>query len=241
MRIAVSKASGSDKYQLYGAWLKAADPDVEVVDLISMSPDEAVAALDTVSGVVLTGGPDVDPEHYKQPEKRGLCGDIDEHRDALELAVAKAAVEKNLPMIGICRGFQLLNVAFGGTLVADIPTQRPSDIEHRQVDGKDSMHELHSEPGSMIKRITRVLDGTVNSAHHQGIERIANLFAPSALAPDGLIEAFEWGDAALGGKPFLLAVQWHPERLPYDNPFSLPIAEHFVHEAHAYRLLMSLR
>jgi putative glutamine amidotransferase len=238
MRIAISKASGSDKYALYGAWLKAADPDVEVVDLNGMSPDEAVDALSSVSGVVLSGGPDVEPEHYQQPEKRGLCFDFDPERDALELAVARAAVERNLPMLGICRGFQVLNVAFGGTLVADIPTERPSNVEHRQIDKQDAQHDLHVEPGSLIKRITRTLDGTVNSAHHQGIEKLANLFTPAALASDGLIEAFEWGDASLGGKPFLLAMQWHPERLPYTSPFSLPIAQHFTAEAHAYHLLL---
>ncbi len=238
MRIAISKASGSDKYLMYEAWLRAADPDVEVVDLITSSPDDAVALLDTVAGIVLSGGPDVDPDHYGQPEKRAVCHTIDEHRDALELAVAKAAVEKNLPVLGICRGLQLLNVAFGGTLIADIPTQRPSEIEHRRINDVDAIHDLHAEPGSLIKRITGSLDGTVNSAHHQGIEKIANLFAPAALAPDGLIEAIEWGDAALGGKPFLLGVQWHPERLPYDNPYSLPIAAHFMHEAHAYHLLL---
>ena len=86
----------------------------------------------------------------------------------------------------------------------------------------------------MLKRISRVLDGEINSAHHQSVEKIAAVFTPTATSPDGIIEAFEWGDASLGGKPFLLAVQWHPERMSYDSPFSLPIAQHFLFEAASY-------
>jgi putative glutamine amidotransferase len=130
---------------------------------------------------------------------------------------------------------------FGGTLYADLPTERPSSTEHRQVDGVDAMHPVEIEPGSILRRICRTMDGSVNSAHHQGVEHLAPLFTPSVVSADGIIEAFEWGDATLGGKPFLLAVQWHPERLEHTNPFSLAIAQHFIHEAEAYRLLVKPR
>jgi len=234
MKIALSKASGSSSSQNYHNWFKKADDTVEIVDLISYSPEEAVELLRDCAGLVLTGGNDVDPANYDQPEKTPLCGEFDTHRDALELAVAKAAVEMRMPVLGICRGLQMLNVAFGGTLIADIPSQTVTDIEHRQVERRDSLHPVSIEGGSVLKRITKTLDGEINSAHHQAIERIAPVFTAVATAPDGIIEAIEWGDATLGGKPFLLAVQWHPERMSYDSPFSLPIAEHFLFECSAY-------
>ncbi len=247
MKIAISKASGSEKYALYGAWLKAANEDVEVVDLTGVKADDAVVALSTATGLVLTGGPDIEPGRYGKSEQASLCMGIDVERDEQEFALAKSAIEMNIPVLAICRGAQLLNVAYGGTLFADIPTQfqpvsaddQQTSIEHRRLGENDSRHDLDVEPGSLIVRICRVTQGTINSAHHQGVERLGNLFAPSAYAPDGMIEAFEWGDAALGGKPFLLAVQWHPERLEWENPLSLPIAKHFLHEVAAYRALFT--
>ncbi len=240
MKIAASRASGSENYASYQRWLRTVDPDVDVVDLHTCAtPGEAVALMKECSGLLLTGGPDVNPARYGQSEKAASCEPPDEHRDALELALIEAATEANMPVLGICRGAQILNVAFGGTLIADIPTVVGTEIEHRQVDGVDSHHAVHAEPGSLIKRICRTLDGTINSAHHQSVERLATIFAPSATSPDGVIEAFEWGDAAMGGKPFLLAVQWHPERMEYGNPFSLPIAQHFVSEVAAYSQLFA--
>lgn len=242
MKIAVSRASGTQNYSKYEAWLKAADPTVEVVDLYSLaSVDDALRMLDTCSGLVLSGGPDVAPERYNEPEKRELCTSMDERRDELELALITRAEERRMPVLGICRGAQILNVAYGGTLVADIPTERGAQVEHRQIEGVDAHHTVHVESGSLIKRISRVLDGEINSAHHQSVDRLARAFAPAATADDGTVEAFEWGDASSGGKHFLLGVQWHPERMNYDSPFSLPIAHHFVQEAAAYNLLLASR
>jgi putative glutamine amidotransferase len=238
MKIAVSKASGSDNYARYGAWLQAADPNVEVVDCTTMTPEEAVVALEECNGLVLTGGPDVDPDLYDKPENRAMCFDIDANRDARELAMAKAAVGMNLPTLGICRGAQLLNVAFGGTLIADLPTERGTAVAHGQLDGKDGIHHVDVEPGSLIKRICRVIEGDINTAHHQAVDRLAPVFAPAAMAEDGTIEAFETADATMGGRPFILAVQWHPERMNWDSPFSLNIASHFLNEAHAFGALV---
>lgn len=238
MTIAISKASGAANYEKYATWLAAANPDASVVDMNGRRAEEAVELLKTCDGLILSGGPDVDPERYGEPEKREVCGAIDEHRDEVEFALVTAARELSLPVLGICRGAQLLNVAYGGTLTADIPSALPSAIEHRQLDGVDSTHQVHVEPGSIILRIAGVLDANVNSAHHQAVEKLATLFTPSALSPDGIVEAFEWGDATLGGKPFLLALQWHPERMSYDEPLSLNVAQHFLHEAEAYSVLI---
>lgn len=242
MNIAISKASGSNKYAKYGTWLKHADANAEIVDLWGKSVPEAIQLLQSCHALVLSGGEDVDPERYGMPERRELCGTIDERRDELEFAVAQAAIDAQMPVLGICRGLQVLNVLYGGTLIADI---RGADyIEHRSVrdsEGRwvaDTIHPVEAEPGSLIRRICRDTEGEVNSAHHQAIEHIANMFAPAACAPDGIVEAIEWGDTTLGGKPFMLAVQWHPERLPWESAFSLPIARHLLFEASSYQALI---
>ncbi len=239
--IAISKASGTPSYANYAAWLHSIDPSIRIVDCQPLSSDEAVAALDQCDGLILSGGPDVEPERYEQPELRALCHTIDAERDAKEFALVERARDLRLPTLGICRGAQVLNVAYGGTLVADLPSQRPSQEQHGTIDGVDPMHDLHVESGSILKHICGVMDTTVNSSHHQAVDRIAQLFTVSARSADGTIEAFEWGDATLGGKPFLLGVQWHPERMAFDMPMSGPIAEHFVHEADAYRSLIRTR
>ena len=241
MKIAISRASGSPSYERYAPWLVTADDRVTVVDMHNLGADEASRQLDDCDALVLSGGPDVDPARYDAEHRRPLCASIDVERDQLELALIERARDLKMPVLGICRGAQILNIAYGGTLYADLPTERPTSDEHRQIDGVDAQHRIAIEPGSILRRIARTMEGVVNSAHHQAVEHLAPLFTPSVVTEDGLIEAFEWGDAALGGKPFLLAVQWHPERLEYDNPFSLAIAQHFLHEAEAYRLLVKPR
>jgi len=241
MKIAISKGSGSEKYSLYGTWLKTANQDVELVDLNGKTPEQAAETLETVSGLLLTGGPDVHPGHYGKPEFESMCTEINAERDELELALVHKAVELQLPILGICRGLQVLNTAFGGTLIADIPTQHApaaaNPVEHRRIMDADSTHHIEVQPGSIIRRLAGTMDGVVNSAHHQAIDAIANLFTASAISPDGIVEAIEWGDATLGGKPFLLAVQWHPERMDYNSAFSMPIAKHFTNEVQAFHLL----
>jgi gamma-glutamyl-gamma-aminobutyrate hydrolase PuuD len=239
--IAISKGSGSPSYANYATWLHAVDPSIRIVDCQPLSVEEAVAALDACDGLILTGGPDVAPERYEQPDVRPLCQTIDDERDAKEFALVERARDLRLPTLGICRGAQVLNVAYGGTLVADIPSQRPSQEQHGSIDSVDATHDLHVESGSILKYICGVMDSTVNSSHHQAVDHIAQLFTVSARSADGTIEAFEWGDATLGGKPFLLGVQWHPERMAFDMPMSGSIAQHFVHEADAFRSLIRPR
>lgn len=238
LRIAASKAAGSPNYAHYEPWLRRANPAIQLVDVWSCTTtDEAVDTLRSCHGLLLTGGPDVDPERYGEPLKRTLCLDVDPRRDALELALIEAARDSMMPMLGICRGLQILNVALGGTLIADIPSHNAHALEHRRIEGIDATHDVEAEGGSLIQRICRSIDGTVNSAHHQAIDRMAPMLTAAAYATDGIVEAVEWGDATLGGKPFLLGVQWHPERMPFDNPYSGRIAQHFSMEVEMFAVL----
>ncbi len=235
MLIALSKASGSPKYAHYTEWLKSADPTVEIIDLWNKPFDEAISLLETVHGLILTGGADIHPERYGKVERIDECH-IEPKRDTLEFALFEKARDLTLPVLAICRGAQLVNVALGGTLYVDIPTDYISDTEHRSREGNDSRHGLTVESGSLLKKITRLNEGTINSAHHQAVEVLSTLLRSAAKSEDGLNEAFEWNETH--GKGFLLGVQWHPERMESDNPLSLPIARHFLYEAESYGLLV---
>jgi putative glutamine amidotransferase len=128
---------------------------------------------------------------------------------------------------------QLLNVHYGGTLIADLENiGKPS---HRKDEGYDRRHDVHLEPGKLVKKVSRVSDGNVTSAHHQAIDAVAPGMAVSAKSEDGVIEAIEWNDQS--GKPYFLAVQWHPERMEYDEPLAGSLFESFLWEVAARKML----
>lgn len=227
MRIALSKLRPN-----YADWLRAEAPGVEIVDLFtSESPDEALASSD---GLLLTGGEDIDPRRYARPEDVILCTEMDPARDAFEAQAIESAQRLAMPILGICRGEQMLNVAFGGSLFADIESQNDITKPHgRHPETKaDSLHGVNVFPGTLLSKIIRTSSGEVNSAHHQAVRAMAPELRACAVADDGTIEAVEWKNPA--GKPFLLAVQWHPERMDLASPFSINIARHFLFEAAAY-------
>lgn len=238
MKIAISKSEGAN-IDNYIAWLREARPDVEIVELAALSDEAANQALHGLDGLVLSGGADVDPIRYDREDLRPLCR-IDPVRDEMEIALIHQSRELRMPVLGICRGMQILNIAYGGSLTADISSQLQTTTEHRRNEetATDATHGVELQSGSILRHFIGIFEGEVNSAHHQCVDVLADVFTPSAYSTDGLIEAMEWGDASLGGKPFLYAVQWHPERLAYDNPMSLPIAQHFLLEVDAYRSLV---
>jgi putative glutamine amidotransferase len=170
---------------------------------------EASSVLEAVDGLVLTGGEDVAPARYGEPAHLKL-GPVHEERDATEIALVEAARARATPTLAICRGIQLLNVALGGSLVQDIPCQRPSHIVHDSPRERDArVHDVEVDPGS---RLAHALGSTrlpVNSFHHQAIDRVAECLRVTAWAPDGIIEGVEWR----GDNWWALGVQWHPEEL----------------------------
>jgi putative glutamine amidotransferase len=169
-----------------------------------LDPEAACAALDGVHGLVLTGGEDVDPGRYGATPHHKL-GETDRARDAVELALIAGAERRRLPILAICRGIQILNVALGGTLYQDLTSERPGPVDHADARCR---HGLRIESGTLLHRTLEAVHGSVNSRHHQAIRELAPALRANAWAEDGVIEGAERKDP---GPPWTLAVQWHPE------------------------------
>ena len=164
---------------------------------------------DRFDGFVFTGGGDIDPELFRQSQKE-WCGAISPLRDSFELELARLLAKERKPVLGICRGFQVLNVALGGDLYQDISREMGGEvIGHRQKQPDQyPSHPVIVTMSSLLDRSVHALRIQVNSLHHQAVRRLGEGFVPCGVAPDGIIEA-----AALEGHPFYLGVQWHPERM----------------------------
>jgi len=192
---------------------------------------EALPAIQEIlDGLLLTGGADLDPALYGEaplPETRSS----EPQRDATELAITRWALEKRLPVLGICRGMQMLNVACGGSLYQDLPTQRPSAFDHEQLGQARThiAHEVSTEPGSLLARIVGEQQVGVNSFHHQAVRGIGQGLRVTGVAEDGVTEAIEIPDL-----PFVLAVQYHPEELEADDAASHQLFLAFVQASAEY-------
>lgn len=172
-------------------------------------PELASAYLDLIDGLIVTGGAfDIDPSFYGGGARHPTVVTKD-RRTAFEWAVTRGALERDLPVLGICGGQQLLNVVLGGTLIQHIPDALPDALAHEQPNPRtEAGHDVEIAPGSLLHRIVGRTRMPVNSAHHQAAETVGSNVAVSATAPDGVIEAIE--DPA---RRFCLGVQWHPEYL----------------------------
>lgn len=163
--------------------------------------------LDSAHGLMLTGGEDIEPARYGEDPHPKL-GSTNPARDAMEFAALEAALERQLPTLAICRGMQLLNVALGGTLYQDLPSQRPGAVVHEQKAAiNQRWHEARVEPGSALGEIFGMDELFINSFHHQGVKNLAPEIRATIRAEDGLIEGIEAVE-----HPWVLGVQWHPER-----------------------------
>ena len=163
-----------------------------------------------LNGLVLTGGGDIEPARFEQP-RHPKTDEVAPARDELELGLTRRALDEDVPLFAICRGIQVLNVALGGTLVQDLPSERPSAINHSQ---REPRHEAtHAVKvmgeGTRLGRVLGSLEIQVNSMHHQAIDRLGFGLREVAWAPDGVIEGIEMP----GDDRFVLGVQWHPEEL----------------------------
>lgn len=174
-----------------------------------LDPGDADAMLDGMDGLVLTGGEDIDPRHYGLRAHPAL-GDVHAGRDSFELALVRAAMARRLPTLAICRGIQIANVALGGTLVQDLPSEWPGALQHEGTWPRDQrVHGVRVEACSRLAKSLGAEKLTVNSFHHQAVASLAPGLIAVAHAPDGVIEGVEW----TGDDWWMLGVQWHPEEL----------------------------
>ena len=194
-------------------------------EIVILPPGEPLTG--AFDGVVIGGGGDVDPVRYGQLPRADANLAIDAERDATDFALFEMARGSRTPTLAICRGLQVVNVALGGTLVQDLPSQRPAALAHdadgtKGVDRKRLDHRVRVTPGTRLSRAVEAEDLAVNSRHHQAIDRAAPPLTVAAIAPDGVIEAVELAE------PWLLAVQWHPENLTDEDAASRKIFDQFA-------------
>ena len=228
MKIGLTYTGTEWKHENYVRWLRMDDADIEVVRLEAGVTMDAMAGLD---GLVLSGGVDIAPSFYGGSERyeKSPAGGWQPVRDGFELSVLEEAWRRGLPVLGVCRGLQLINVSRQGSLVQDLGAG--GDAMHENVAGVDKVHRVNVEEETLLGEVVGLAGefrsgesgsggegyaaeqfcGTVNSAHHQAVARLGTDLRVNCRAEDGTIEGLEWDDPA--GKPFLLAVQWHPERM----------------------------
>ncbi len=193
-----------------------------------LDTDSIDPLLDGLCGLCLSGGPDLHPTVYGATPHPAL-GPTEPHLDLFEVALVRAAEARNLPVLAICRGLQVLNVSRGGTLVQDLPSERPSSIVHRQLRAaRVATHDVTLEPASRVAQALGNTDIAVNSFHHQAVDVLGSGLRAVGWAPDGVIEAVEASD-----RPFTLAVQWHAESM-IDSPEQARLLRTFAQTAMAH-------
>jgi len=214
--IILSKSSAN-----YINWIQ--DDNIIILDAYTIKNTDSILAL--ADGIILTGGEDINPLQYNDTINLAVCGDINYQRDTLERNLFDFALKNKIPLIGVCRGMQMMNVASGGSLYGDIPSQIGTTVIHRN-NGEVNHEIVLCDTSSLIFPI-----GTdtimVNSWHHQGLKIIPNHLRVIARSFDGLPEAVVMDKSE---HPFMIAVQFHPERLGKDNAIHQTIKKSFYKE-----------
>ena len=212
--IILSKASEN-----YVDWI--ADDNTVILDAYRISNTDSILAL--ADGIIITGGEDINPLLYNDTSNLKLCGDIDHRRDTLEKKLFDYAFENKIPLIGVCRGMQMINVASGGSLYGDIPSEIGTEVIHRN--NGEVMHEIALTESCPLIFPEGQDTFMVNSWHHQGLKNIPDGINVVARSFDGLPEAI-YIDERL--HPFMIAVQFHPERLGSDNGIHKRMRQSFL-------------
>ncbi len=231
LSIAISKERvNANRYE---SWLEAATGrQINAINLFALTNRQILDTLAFCDALLLSGGVDVHPRLYGKEFDTVRCGAIDTRRDSFEIAVYRKAKEMKMPVLGICRGLQFINVAEGGTLFVDLPQDLQTGDLHRVGIEDWTYHDVAFTNSNLLSDLLNESRYQVASNHHQGIERLASGLKIIAISSDGLAEAIsrENEDAA----PFMLAVQWHPEWKYQDDPLSKLIAIKFIDAATVY-------
>ncbi|WP_455379727.1 gamma-glutamyl-gamma-aminobutyrate hydrolase family protein [Acidihalobacter prosperus] len=192
-------------------------------------PNRMPEYLDLVDGLILIGGEDIDPTTYGAAPRKPLSR-LNPHRDRAEKILAHSAVDRNLPLLAICRGMQVVNIALGGNIYSHLPDIFGEDITHVGNDWAVIPHEIHVDPQSQLRNWLGTNQFSSLSGHHQAISALGHGLRPSAWAPDGVIEAFEHET-----HPFLIGVQWHPELNADKDPIQQRLFNCLVSAAQRYK------
>jgi len=211
-----------DSHSRIEKWLHKADPTIVTREFYSIPVDSMDYFLVKADGIVIGGGEDIHPSVYGKKEYVEVCGEFDLFRDSIEMVLIQHAMAKNIPLLGICRGHQMLNAANGGTLIPDIPSFLNSTIVHNSM--SDSAHLVLVDRNSWLYEATGEDTLWVNSRHHQCVDELALGFRIVAKATDGIVESIQITPSEKGG--FVAGIQWHPEGL-LDIP-SMQLADYFL-------------
>jgi putative glutamine amidotransferase len=187
---------------------------IPVLIPLNLPQENIIELLEKLDGVLFSGGGDIDNKYFGGDEHEKIYG-IDNERDRTELFLMEQVVDQNIPFLSICRGLQIMNVSFGGTLYTHILDKKDGALDHsfnEEFDANHISHSVHLVEGSMIRKIIGKSDISVNSLHHQGIQYASADLKISAVSTDNLIEGLELED-----HPFGIGVQWHPEWMPKDE------------------------
>jgi putative glutamine amidotransferase len=236
MKLTIGITDCGDKHPIYEKWILCQSEDIHIIRL--GYKENNLSQISQCDGVLLTGGEDVHPRFYNKPDNLSLCNPafMDEQRDIFEWQVCTYVFEHKIPLLGICRGLQFVNVFLGGTLIGDIPSIGKNN-HSKYYEGKDRYHQIRVLPDSSLAEIVGATTGEINSAHHQSVDVPAESLKVNSLSEDGIVEGLEW---LIPNDHSLTLVQWHPERIAdFNNPFNNRIREVFLQAAKKFSDLVN--